>query len=187
MRLDQLPKTEEDYFVLIDCVTSTLGCGGTTPSEWVQKSAACKFDEGDPLWNLQRILVEMVNSLCDSFGIVNPISERRKIDLAWFSFDAWFKRMQRLYENDNYTLLICSVCPYSEGERAFKEKGSCIACSKNPKIRRLFRPWLCGMISHGIWQEEDLYKNMVKDFGEQTWTRFFVMMLNLSIQEVRNR
>lgn len=194
MRLDQLPQTEEDFYYFIDCITSTLGCGGTTPTEWIERSCEFDFSGNETKMHLQQILIFIVEKLCEEYQILNPIcgenpllsnSENYQRKMEWQKFDAWFNRMRMRFEANQYENLICSVCPYSEGARAFMEKGQSIVCKKNPKIKSLFRPWFCGMLSFGDWTEDDLYSNMVKEFGDNAWKRFFAMMLNLSLQESR--
>lgn len=172
LKLEQLPGTEEEYFVLIDSVMGVLGNDlSLSPSERYKiLLERGKFGRDEINVHLFRSLTTMVEALCLTFHVQDPLGKVH-LDNTAVSFDDWYARMMRLYNVNNYDQLICSVCPFSLGAREFTLQGK-IVCRKNLRIRKLLQPFLCGMMSFGGWSEHDLQREIVLRHGEEVWRKF---------------
>lgn len=183
LRLANLPHTEEDFFILIDSILDTLAPSDELPSE---RFALCMQQtrlletytisrDFEARRNLVIALISLVNNLCERFHIVYPTNNIIALNgkMMITTFDTWHEIMRGRFQVNHYEGIICSACPFSLGPKQFSKRKEMVPCSRNPKLKRLLRPHLCGIISFGDLREEDLWQEIFTKFGRDAWQLFF--------------
>jgi len=79
--------------------------------------------------------------------------------------------MKKNFYTEEYSKIICSVCPLSNGLDEMVSRGGAVPCGAiRGSINRLQAPHLCGMLFD--WSREELYYEIEKKGGKRVLSKF---------------
>lgn len=171
LQLDQLPITEEDYFLMISDILDVLTDKKFLPE--VRYLQALTFLEENDLakQNYRHLAISLnalVECLCRSFLIAHPRQDKPILQKK--EFNDWYMEFYKKYLTSDYQGIICSACSLSLGKKEFLKSGK--ICSFDRQLRRLICPYLCAKITNGNWSERFLQQLIMQRHGEAGWLRF---------------
>ena len=173
VKLKKQPETEMEYWEAIE------GLGGYIWSSRHGLGNGCIVDESGEVTRsiveAQAILEGLVGELDGKFGVIHPKDCPRDSGAPDVPppppegktyYWPWYKRMKAAFYQKEYEATICSACPLSEGIEQMIAMGGDVPCGVfSGMMRRLTRPFVCGMLHGGGWSREKLECKIVEKGG----------------------
>jgi len=178
MKLEKEPVTEMDYWQLIE------GLGGLA---WginhdLADGRIDKDSKDAVITDFNEILEltgKLLSEISEKFGVIrnsnHPSSQQTEtlppLPEGEIYYWDWYKKMKKNFYTEEYSKIICSVCPLSNGLDEMVSRGGAVPCGAiRGSINRLQAPHLCGMLFD--WSREELYYEIEKKGGKRVLSKF---------------
>ena len=183
MRLQKQPETERECWLAIEALGSIAWSDQCDIIGLYQDQESQRM-----IREAQRLINQLISEVCEKFNVVRPpVRTIEEINAfcregrqypppppegkEWYP--DWFSRLQKEVYRERYDDMICSACPFSEGFESFLRLGGVVPCTQWPgMLYRLDEPHLCGMVSHGKWDQTTLHRRISRNAGAQSLRAF---------------
>lgn len=177
MKLTKWPKTELEYWFVIDFLGSFLWrINHDLAGDCIQSASEKKNELKEVQQTMDKLVLELAQ-----FGVVHPKEcptirlgeEKPKAFKGKMWYWEWYKKMKKIYYSSEYENLICSACPFSNGLEELIS-GNGILCSLiDAMLYQLPEPALCAVINRGgDCSREMLLEEIRKKGGDEAVEKF---------------
>lgn len=192
MKLAKQPETELEYWKAIKAFGELIWQTNRDLADGRIQDTTGKIDKD--IRDAQKISKRLVSKLEEKFGVI-PLEgeQKQKIeqDISQIPegkqrYWDWYKKMEKLYYQEEYKKIVCSACPFSEGLEKMIELGGIVPCGKvKGTIYSLARPFECHQITFADLTPEQFYQDIFIEKGETALAHFKSKEAELKVMSVK--